>query len=371
MKLSIYIGKISGIKIFIHWTFILLIVWISFMDYLQGKGILQVLISVLFILTVFICIVLHELGHALVAQRFNHKTKDITLLPIGGMARMEDIPEDPKEELLVSVAGPAVNLVIAALLYPWMHWFSDVPGLFTNLFITGETFLFNIVMVNVALVLFNLLPAFPMDGGRIFRAVLAFFMDRVTATNIAVKTGQVIAVLLFFIGIFYNPLLTVISVLIFLFAQSENNFVHARSILRNYSVRDIMIKDYDALNPDDTISDAMEAVLEKNAANFIIQENNKVIGTINKKCILKTLNSGKINDPLRLFMNTDFHILSPGSPLDKIYSEEYLIGNAILPVVENDKLIGVVDMKAITEFMALKSAAKKQVNYIYKKMFIF
>lgn len=370
MKWSIYIGKVSGIKIFIHWTFVLLIVWIAFMDYLLGKDFLQASVSVLFILSVFICIVLHELGHALMAQYFNHKTKDITLLPIGGMSRMEEIPEKPKEELLVSLAGPMINLLIAAILYPLIQWFSEVPGIFTNLFVTKETFLFNLYIVNIALVLFNLLPAFPMDGGRVFRAILSFFMDRVAATNIAVKAGQMIAVLLFLIGIFYNPLLTIISILIFIFAQAENDFVRARSILKNYSVRDILLKEYYSLSPDDTISDAMKSALENNVKHFLILENNKVIGTITKKNIIRALNNGELDTPIKVFTNKDFHILNPNTSLDKVYSEEYFIKTSILPVVDNDLLIGVIDLNTIEEFIALKNATKKQTNYIYKKMFM-
>lgn len=368
MKWSLYVGKLSGIKIFIHWTFLLFIAWISFMDYSMSKDIKQVLISVLFILAVFACIILHEIGHALVAQYFHYKTKDITLLPIGGMARMDELPEKPKEELFVSIAGPLVNLLIAALIYPLIHWFSDVPSLFTTLFVTGENFLYNLFIVNIGLALFNLLPAFPMDGGRIFRAGLSFFMDRLTATNVAVKTGQVMATIFFFIGIFYNPILTVISILIFLFAQTENDAVKAKYILSNYTVRDIMSKDIDFLSPNDTISDAMKSVLERNANHFLILENNKVIGTIDKKQILKALNSGGIESTVRLYMNNKVSFLNANSAMDKVYSELYSFENAIFPVIENDLLVGIIDVNMIDEFIVLKNSKKNMQSFFSKKI---
>lgn len=368
MKWSLYIGKLFGIKIFIHWTFLLLIGWISFLDYSMSKDINQVLISVLFILAVFACIILHELGHALVAQYFHYKTKDITLLPIGGMARMEELPENPKEELLVSIAGPLVNLLIAAVIYPLIHWFYDVPSLFTTVFVTGENFLYNLFVVNIGLALFNMLPAFPMDGGRIFRAGLSFFMDRLTATNVAVKTGQVMAALLFFIGIFYNPILAVISVLIFLFAQTENDAVRAKYILSNYTVRDVMSKDIDSLSPKDTISDAMKSVLERNTNHFLVLENNQVIGTINKKKIIRALNTGGMDSTVRFYMNNNVRFLSSDTPMDKVYSERYSSENAIFPVIENDLLVGIIDVNMMDEFIVLKNAKKNMPGIFSKKI---
>lgn len=368
MKWSLYIGKLFGIKIFIHWTFLLLIGWISFLDYSRSKDVFQVLISVVFIISVFVCIILHEIGHALIAQYFHYKTKDITLLPIGGMARMDELPEKPKEELLVSIAGPVVNLLIAAIIYPLIHWFSDIPSFFTTLFVSGENFLYNLFIVNIGLALFNMLPAFPMDGGRIFRAGLSFFMDRLTATNIAVKTGQVMAVLFFFIGIFYNPILTVISILIFLFAQTENDAVRGKYILSNYAVRDVMSKDIHSLSPNDTISDAMKSVLERNADHFLILENNKVIGTIDKKQILKALNTGGIDSIVRLYMNNRVLFFNADTAMDKVYSELYFSENAIFPVIENDLLVGIIDVNTIDEFIVLKNAKKNIPNFFTKKI---
>lgn len=369
MKGSLFIGKIAGIKLFIHWTFLLLIAWISFMDYLGGKGIPQILLSVLFILTVFVCIMLHEFGHALVAKHFHYITKDINLLPVGGIARMEDLPESPKEELLVSLAGPAINLIIAALLFPFIHWDPANPIVYSALLVNADTFLFNLFAVNTGLVIFNLLPAFPMDGGRVFRAFLSFFMDRVTATNIAVKTGQVIAALLFFIGIFYNPLLTIISILIFIFAQTENDFVKAKKMLHTYSVRDVLIKNYYSLSPEDTISYAMNMVLEKDAKHFLIIENNNVIGTIEKEKILKVLNQEGVNFKLRPYIQTEVHFFNADEPLDKVYSGIHFTESVISPVLEKGSLIGIIDANAIEEFIALKKSSSKQPQLFFKNKF--
>lgn len=152
------------------------------------------------------------------------------------MARMDKIPENPKYELLVALAGPAVNLLIALLLYPFLYWFGRIPSFFSVLFNSGDTFLFSLLIVNLALAVFNLIPAFPMDGGRVFRAILSFFTDRVQATTIAVRTGQTIAVVFFFIGFFYNSGLSLIGIFIFIMAQTENDHVKSKSILHDYTV---------------------------------------------------------------------------------------------------------------------------------------
>jgi CBS domain-containing protein len=213
-----------------------------------------------------------------------------------------------------------------------------------------------------------MLPAFPMDGGRIFRAVLSFFMDRVSATNIAVRTGQVIAALFFIVGIFYNPVLAIISTLIFLLAQTENDYVKAKSILGNYTVQDVILKNYFFLNPDDTISDAIKLILEKDAKKFLVVENNKVVGTIDKRKISEVIKGGRIDSRVGLSMNREVKFLNPHMPLDKVYVELTNSENSILPVVENGSLIGIVDVNTINEFIFLKNATIKDSKPVYKKM---
>src|ERR1051326_3193539 len=173
MKSSWRLATISGIKVSVHWTFFLLLLWVLFSTYQQTKNFDQAGIMVLFILAIFVCVVLHEFGHALMAKSFGIKTKSITLLPIGGIAQMEQFPEKPSQELLIAFAGPAVNIVIAGIFYLVMFSMKLVPSVSQPISISGNNFLFYLFSSNIALAIFNLIPAFPMDGGRVLRAILS------------------------------------------------------------------------------------------------------------------------------------------------------------------------------------------------------
>lgn len=358
-KWSLYIGRVSGIKIFIHWTFIFLISWILISNFQEGKNMASALYTISFVLSIFVCVTLHELGHALTAKYFKYRTRDITLLPIGGIARMDEIPENPKHELLVALAGPSVNILIALLLYPFVYWFGNIPTFFTVLFNTGDTFLFGLLVVNIALAVFNLIPAFPMDGGRVFRATLSFFTDRVKATTIAARTGQVIATAFFFIGVFYNPILALIGIFIFMMAQTENDYVKSKSLLHDYTVRDVMMRKYYSLDAFDTIDDAVKGLLDVQAADFLVMENGNVIGTLSRDGIIRGLaEKGKESSVLHA-MNSKIKFLNPDMSLDKLFTQLKSNGNTLFPVLQNNKLIGVVDANNILELIMVKTVVEK------------
>jgi len=214
VKSSLQLGSYAGIRVQVHWTFWLLIVWIILRELFYGNSVESMLWSSAFILVLFLCVVLHEFGHALTARRFGINTEKITLLPIGGVASLEDMPEDPKQELLVAIAGPLVNVAIAMILYPFVSletYINQSPEELQQSLgtIQAANFLFYLFSANTMLVLFNMLPAFPMDGGRVLRAILSLKLNRVMATRIASGVGQFLAMIFFFIGIFYNPILKV------------------------------------------------------------------------------------------------------------------------------------------------------------------
>src|SRR5688572_19607479 len=212
MRWSLRILTVSGIGIYVHITFLILVAWIGAI-FFQSGGAVHAVHGIVLILAVFACVVLHEFGHALTAKKFGIKTRDITLLPIGGVARLERMPEDPKQELWVALAGPAVNVVIAAVLFVVLQFTGGMESPST-LSVTGGPFLGRLLIVNSCLVLFNMLPAFPMDGGRIVRALLAMRMDYMKATQIAAGLGQGMACLFGFIGLFSNPFLVFIALFV-------------------------------------------------------------------------------------------------------------------------------------------------------------
>ena len=358
MKANLNLGSIAGIKIKVHWTFFFLLLWIAFQEIKAGGTTNAVLYNMAFILTVFLCVVLHEFGHALTAKRFGVKTKKITLLPIGGMASLDKIPEDPKQELLIAIAGPMVNIVIALLLYfiiPIDNFTSQNAGDLLNSLklLSLRNFLLYLFIVNIALVVFNLIPAFPMDGGRVFRALLAMKLDRVKATQIAATTGQIIAVVFLLVGLLYNPILIFIALVIFLGAFSENQMVQHLSLLKGYKVKDAMLTQITKFKPLDTIEDATKMLIAGSENDFIITENDKLLGLLYHADIIK--NSQNKTGLVKEIMATNFKVLDANADLKEAYKLTHSEKKPFFPVTENNKLIGAIDFANLNEFILLQA----------------
>ena len=210
MKWQWKLGTFAGIDVFVHATFLLIVGWYGWTYWLETRTLIGALEGVAFILLLFLAVTLHEYGHALTARKYNIRTRDITLYPIGGVARLERMPEKPIQELWVALAGPAVNVVIAAALFVYLTLTNALVPM-GQLTLTTGSFIERLMLVNVSLVLFNLIPAFPMDGGRVLRALLALNMDYVRATQIAATVGQGLAFLFGLAGLFGNPMLFFIA----------------------------------------------------------------------------------------------------------------------------------------------------------------
>ena len=230
MRWSLKIAKLAGIDIFIHFTFFILLTWVALIQLKLNGSIGAAFSGVVFILAIFSCVVLHELGHALAAKKYGIKTRDIILLPIGGVARLEKMPNRPIQELWVALAGPAVNVVIVALLAVYL-WITNTLTPDNQLTMTTAAFVERIMGVNIFLILFNMIPAFPMDGGRVFRALLATRLAYVRATQISANLGQAIALLFGIIGLFYNPILLFIAFFVWMGAAQETRMVRMKSVL--------------------------------------------------------------------------------------------------------------------------------------------
>ncbi|MBL8906833.1 MAG: site-2 protease family protein, partial [Rhizobiales bacterium] len=220
MSWSFPLGRIAGTEVRIHITFFLLLAWFGIVAGAQG-GRAAAAESILFILAVFACVLAHEFGHVLMARHYGIQTRDITLLPIGGVANIEKMPDRPGQELLIAVAGPAVNVAIVLILVAVLGVRIGGGSIDTPAGWEALGFLQRLAIVNAMLVLFNLLPAFPMDGGRVLRALLSMRLGRMKATRLATRIGQASAFGLGFLGLFGNPLLIVIAVFVFLAASQE------------------------------------------------------------------------------------------------------------------------------------------------------
>ena len=358
MKGVLKLGSVAGIKIELHWTFTLLIAWVVFLDLQQGGDLVSSLFNVSLILILFLCVVLHELGHALTAKKYKIQTQRITLLPIGGVAMLDKMPDKPKQELLVALAGPAVNVVIALLLLlivPIKSYLLLEPEEIEQFLNTtgSQSFLFYLFVANIMLVVFNSIPAFPMDGGRVLRALLAMTMDRVKATNIAAKTGQVFAVIFFILGLFFNPFLILIALFIFIGAYGENQMVRQTALLEGHKVKEAMLTNITLLEPENTVQEVVDILLSGTEKNFIVAQNNKIIGILYHKDILN--NSKNRSLEVNEIMQKEFKTIEDADELKDIFDLITKEKRNFFAVTHNGVIAGAIDTSNIGEFILLKN----------------
>lgn len=355
MKGSFKLGKVSGIGIFIHWTFSLLILFIIFMNYKSGQNATKIIWSVVFILCIFITVLLHELGHALAAKNYNIKTKDIILLPIGGLARLERLPEKPSEELIVAFAGPLVNITLAFI----TGIFITIPDTSEQLMaelsngVNANNFFLNFFLVNFWLALFNLIPAFPMDGGRILRALLSFKLKRHIATRISVRIGQLLAVGFIIFGFFASPVLVFIGIFVIIGAQVETDYTESKFILKGFKVHDVVMKQYPTIDANDTVKTAVELVLDSQNKNFLIIEEGIPVGTLNRDQIIMALSKKGDDEFIYNVMDRNLVYLDSDSLLEKVFGLIQLNKSRLILVMENNKVVGILDVENLMEFLLI------------------
>jgi Zn-dependent protease len=361
MKWSLSLGRIAGIKVFIHWTFLILIAWIVIQSAMQGQTTSQILWTLAFLAAIFLCVFLHEMGHSLTARKYDIKTRDITLLPIGGLARFDNMPEEPKQELLVALAGPAVNLVIAGIIYLGLSTSGllEIEALELNQ-INQSNFLYLLFSANLILAVFNMVPAFPMDGGRAFRALLSFKFNRVKATRVAAGLGQILAIGFVFIGLFYNPILLLIGIFIFLGAQAESNFAQTRDLLRGYRVADVTMAEYKSLQTDEPLSRAIDLLLDGQTTRFLVEEDGEVVGTLNRNEMVRALSDRGREVAIGAVMNRDVMYLDAEMDLKDAFLKMQQHKYDLALVSQNEVLTGVLDLENIQEFIMLRGAQPEE-----------
>lgn len=288
MSWSLSIGKVAGTVVRLHITFVLLLAWIFASSY-ASNGASAAWNTLLFVVLLFLCVLLHEFGHIFAARIFGVPTPYVTLLPIGGVAQLERIPEEPWEEFLIAIAGPAVNVVIAAVLivFTGAHLGASAAMGVDDMQIPMVD---RLATVNVFLAVFNLIPAFPMDGGRVLRAAFASRMGFVRATERAASIGQFIAFILGFIGLFHNPILVFIAVFVYLAASSEAHSVALRAVSRGVPVRQAMMTNFVTLRPESHIDEAVNVLLQTGQRTFpVVDSNGRFIGVLDRADILRSM----------------------------------------------------------------------------------
>jgi Zn-dependent protease len=357
MARSWRLGSIAGIPIQVHSTFALLLAWIALSHVLQGHGMMQIAGGLLLILSIFACVVLHELSHALVARHFGIRTREITLLPIGGVARLERMPEKPAQELRVALAGPLASFAIAGLLFFVLALLGG-PIAPEGLQVVGGPFLTKLMWVNVMLAAFNLLPAFPMDGGRVLRAALALRIDRNRATEIAARIGQGMALLLGALGLFFNWFLVLIAVFIWIGAKSEASLGHLKSSLRGLVASQAMVTDFQMLDPHDPLSRAVELTLVGFQRDFPVLEGDRLAGVLTHANVLHGLAKNRVADPVGTMMQRQFETAVPSELLEVVFEKAQRSECHTVVVVDHGRVMGLVTPEDIGEMLTMDSALR-------------
>ncbi|MBM3263534.1 MAG: site-2 protease family protein [candidate division Zixibacteria bacterium] len=358
MRWSWRIGEFAGIGVYIHATFFLIVGWVALLSWQQEHTAIGVLSGIAYVLLLFLCVVLHEYGHALTARRYGIRTRDITLLPIGGVARLERMPDNPIEELYVALAGPAVNVVIALLLLVGLTWTNgdaDVIVLFDP---NSDHLAERLLTTNVMLVLFNLLPAFPMDGGRVVRALLATRMDYTRATQIAASLGQAMALLFAFAGLLYQPFLLFIAFFVWIGASQEANLVQLKSALHGIPVRNAMLTSFRVMSPFDTLEDAIRLTLAGSQKDFPVMEEGNLVGILTQEDLLTGLTQQGRDVPVQEVMHTDFETVTPTDMLHSLFvrMQDSACDCRTMPVMVDGRLVGIVTKENIGEFLEIQAA---------------
>lgn len=355
MKWSWKIGEYRGIGVYVHGTFLILVGFILLSHWSLGSGLAATIEGVGFIFALFACVVLHEFGHALMAAHYGIKTRDITLLPIGGLARLESIPEEPKREFWVALAGPAVNAAIAGILAASLY----LTGTWTPLAaisVAEGPFLERLLLVNVVLVFFNMLPAFPMDGGRVLRAALATRLEYTRATNVAANIGQMMALAFGFVGLFFNPFLIFVALFVWIGAAQEASIVQMKSALAGIPIRRAMITDFHALDSRDPLSDAIELTLAGTQQDFPVVEHGRVVGVLTRRDLLSALTRRGQDSPVGEAMQTEFETVDSSAMLESAFRRLQSCPCRTVPVMRNGELVGLVTMENVGEFVAIQAA---------------
>src|SRR5438045_2198973 len=357
MGWSIPIFRIAGIQLRIHITFLLLIGWLAFGYYAQGGSVVAAS-RVIFVLLLFLCVVLHEFGHAFAAKAFGINTPDITLLPIGGVARLERMPEEPVQELIIAVAGPLVNVVIALGLFVA----GGSQALLNPSTVEGGGLIAQLLTINIMLVLFNLLPAFPMDGGRVLRALLATRMSYARATQVAATVGQGFAFVFGFLGLLFNPWLIFIAFFVYLGASQEAALAQMRDVSRRFPVSSAMVREFRTLPDTATLEEAVDALLATSQHDFpVVDSAGNVAGVLTRQDLIGALRKHDPTIRVADVMRRNIPVVTTGTRFEEAFRIMQECNCPAVPVLDGARrLVGLLTPENVSELMMVQSALPRR-----------
>lgn len=360
MPWSITLGSIAGTAVRIHVTFLLLLAWIGFVTW-QSGGSQAALSGIAFILLLFACVLAHEFGHILMARRFGIPTPDVTLLPIGGVASLERMPDKPREQLLVAIAGPAVNVVIAAVLLLWLSVTTGAADLtqgLTRIENPNVSLVARLAAANVVLVVFNLIPAFPMDGGRVLNAILSMRMDKQRALQISARIGQAMAFVFGFLGLVNgNPLLVFIAVFVYIAAAAEAHSSSLEGVTRGLDVADAMETRFAVVPVDATIRDAVNILLATGQHEFpVVDAFRKPVGLLTRDNLIEALRASGEAAPITEALQDVPPSVRIRDKLDHGVREMNRLRVPAISVVDADgAVVGLLTMQNVAEMLMIRS----------------
>jgi Zn-dependent protease/CBS domain-containing protein len=346
MKYSLKIFSVFGIPVELHISFLILMLLIYIVAFFNFIPSVNLLTAVLITL-VFVTVVLHELSHSYIAKRYGIKIERIVLLPIGGVSEMEEIPKDPAQELRIALAGPVANLMIAMISFVILIIF----GTSLSTVLVGALYYF--IIVNLLLGLFNLLPAFPMDGGRILRAYLAGKMSFIKATKLAATIGKQFAIIMAVIGVFFNFLLILVAIFVYFGAEGEYRSVLVSTLLEDEKVKNIMTTDVHTLTPDNTVQETLKTMFSEKHMGYPVTEDGKLVGIITFEDISNIPENGR-NIMIKDIMTSELILSNPNEDLVETIGKMNKNRIGRVPVVENGELVGIVSKTDITNTMQKK-----------------
>ena len=367
MGSSLRVGRFAGIDVFVHWTFALLIAYVVGVVLAADRPLADAVGVVLLVLATFACVVFHEYGHALMARRFGVGTRDITLYPIGGVARLQRIPEAPLQEFAVAIAGPLVNVAIAALIAVGLlaSGAGVVPP--AGLLNPDGAFWSTLLWINVVLVVFNLIPAFPMDGGRVLRSLLATRLPYVRATKIAAGVGQALAIGFAFWALLgpggFNVFLLIIAFFVFVGAQQEATATTMRTAIRGVPVRQAMLTQFTTLGPGASLREAVELLMAGNEKEFaVLGVDGHIMGVLTRTSLVGALAQSGPEGRVVDVMDPVCPPADANEMLDAVLERMQANDCELLPVEHGGRLVGVLQMENVAELLMLSEAMEKRTG---------
>jgi Zn-dependent protease/CBS domain-containing protein len=351
MKWSWRAGRVAGIAIELHATLLILVTWVLVSRWLASGSLAAVLLSSGFVVGLFGSVLLHELAHALVARRFGVGTRAITLLPIGGMADLERAPDRPGQELAIAAAGPMASALLGAAFYVVAA--AGLRGPREG--ITGASLVVAVATTNAIIAVFNLLPAFPMDGGRILRALLAMRMPHARATRLAARIGQALAALMGVIGVFSSPMLVLVALFVWIGAAEEAAAVERRARLQSLSVAGVMVTRFAAVTPDERIEDALAIAMHGFQQDFPVLEDGRLVGVLDRNDLLRAAHRGDTRALVGSVMSRTFPVCAPDERLADVTPRFAAMRTPLIPVLRGRRVVGILTLDHVEERLALSS----------------